>query len=437
MLAVEYISAETNFKLVVGPTEEVAWNVYVELYATLGQPLCKGEGNKINCNPLFKRSSIDIKMFQNMCGRYRNNELWQFYSKISKLGSHQHFLILLCDSEAKIPESKMIDIHAMLVALNMGKDIAMLQTNLREYCANVRRYYDVIACLDCSKPMKIGANAEDRFCRFCGRLRKDGVEFTKDAHVISKMLGNSSVLGMYECDDCNGGVVHELEESISTYFKFLRTMMGVRGRGGVAKIAERDFEMSNVTGRDVEIKIKDENVEDIPDEQGGLGKILTIPCGKLIPQHIYRLLAKFAVSVIDEGEFDRDEFKHLTDWIVGVNQYCGALPLVAVRTETKWNPHVPRITVYRRRTSASATVPKYLCDFFAVCERFMFELPFVDGEAVLKDKESWAQFFDECSVICDGAEWQLTDFSSSVEQDFANRIVLHAKERRPAMHMVM
>ena len=48
MLAVEYISAETNFKLVVGPTEEVAWNVYVELYATLGQPLCKGEGNKIN-----------------------------------------------------------------------------------------------------------------------------------------------------------------------------------------------------------------------------------------------------------------------------------------------------------------------------------------------------------------------------------------------------
>ena len=76
MLAVEYISAETNFKLVVGPTEEVAWNVYVELYATLGQPLCKGEGNKINCNPLFKRSSIDIKMFQNMCGRYRNNELW-------------------------------------------------------------------------------------------------------------------------------------------------------------------------------------------------------------------------------------------------------------------------------------------------------------------------------------------------------------------------
>ena len=95
MLAVEYISEETNFKLVVGPTEDVAWNVYVELYATLGQPLCKGAGNKINCNPLFTRSSINIKMLQNMCERYHSTELWQFYSKISKLGSHQHFLILL------------------------------------------------------------------------------------------------------------------------------------------------------------------------------------------------------------------------------------------------------------------------------------------------------------------------------------------------------
>ena len=43
-------------------------------------------------------------------------------------------------------------------------------------------------------------------------------------------------------------------------------MMGVRGRGGVAKIAERDFEMSNVTGRDVEIKIKDENIPSLPVE---------------------------------------------------------------------------------------------------------------------------------------------------------------------------
>lgn len=430
MVALEYISVEGNFKLVAGPTDESAWNVYVELYAALGHPLHKGMGNKINCNPLFKRVSVNMESFRTMCERYGSNELWQFYTKISKLAPSQWFLILLCDSALKLPEEKMLDIHAMLVALNTGKDITTLQANLREYCANVRRHYDVIACVDCSRPLKLGKNDADRRCRFCGKSRNDGATFGKDAHVISKMLGNSSVLGMFECDDCNGGVVHELEESISTYFKFLRTMMGVRGRGGVAKIVDPDYEMSNVTGRDVEIRIKEGNVEDVPMQNGELEKILTIPCGKLVPQNIYRLLAKFAVSVIDERDFDCVKFKRLTDWIVGTTPSNLVLPLVAVRTEPNWNPRIPRISVYRRRPDVAPTVPMYLCDFFAVCQRFMFELPLVEDDVVLKDDVCWFRFLHECSVICGDAQWELTDFSSTVEQDFSNRIVLHAKERR-------
>ena len=426
MLALEYISHETSFKIVAGKTDDIAWGFYVELYDVLGHPLWNGDGNKINCNPLFKRSSIDIPKLQSMCDYYNKKGLWHFYSEVKQLGPEQHFFVLICDSETNIPDEKRMDINALLVALNTGKDFAVLQENLREFSSKLRQHYDVIACLDCSKAMKIGRKNCNRFCRFCGRSQEEGAKFSKDAHVVSKMLGNTSVLSVFECDDCNGGVFNRLGSSLVTYFKFLRTMMGVRGRGGIANIEEPDYSMSNKTGTDIVITIKRDNVEDVPAGDGASKKILTIPCGRLIPQHLYRLFSKFAISVIEDSEFEYNKFKRLANWIVGKTSHNGAMPLVAVRTEPRWNPRVPRITVYRRRAEADKTVPLYLCDFFAVCERFMFELPFMEDEMVLKDKDAWQNFWEDCTVICDDEKWELIDFSSIAEQDFTNKIILHA-----------
>lgn len=63
--------------------------------------------------------------------------------------------------------------------------------------------YDCETVIDCpTEKMKNLALKPKRICRFCG-LKYGQVYFKKDAHIISKLLGNKHLLSDFECDNCN------------------------------------------------------------------------------------------------------------------------------------------------------------------------------------------------------------------------------------------
>lgn len=68
---------------------------------------------------------------------------------------------------------------------------------------------------------------ENRVCRFCGRTKPE-VQFRKDAHAVSEMLGNKTLFTAYECDTCNGDFGKGIEQDLGNWSKPMRTMAAAR-----------------------------------------------------------------------------------------------------------------------------------------------------------------------------------------------------------------
>ena len=64
--------------------------------------------------------------------------------------------------------------------------------------------YELEKEIDCpNEKMKGLIPKTKRVCRFC-KLKYGEVYFKKDAHLISKLLGNKYLVSDFECDTCNG-----------------------------------------------------------------------------------------------------------------------------------------------------------------------------------------------------------------------------------------
>lgn len=73
---------------------------------------------------------------------------------------------------------------------------------------------------------------KNKRCRFCGKSAPD-VTFGKEAHAISVLLGNRSLVSNYECDTCNQFFGSTIEDDFGKWSKPMRTMVRIRGRNGV------------------------------------------------------------------------------------------------------------------------------------------------------------------------------------------------------------
>jgi hypothetical protein len=67
---------------------------------------------------------------------------------------------------------------------------------------------------------------EDRRCRFCG-LGKPAVKFKKLAHAVADFLGNTSVISLNECDDCNTRFGSGCEDHLAKATLLHRAVAGV------------------------------------------------------------------------------------------------------------------------------------------------------------------------------------------------------------------
>lgn len=86
-----------------------------------------------------------------------------------------------------------------------------------------------------------------RVCRFCHQTTPT-VTFDKEAHVVPQLLGNRSLLSVYECDVCNQKFGTGIENDLGNWTKPYRTVLLVPGQDGVPSIKDRGSERWRLDG---------------------------------------------------------------------------------------------------------------------------------------------------------------------------------------------
>ncbi len=413
-------------------TGNEAFQFFVALSAALGNSVTIDNSNQTVRIPLlFVKNQLSYSEFNKFCAQYSSLELWQFYSKIGKINEGGHYFLIPTDKN--VSENVKLKLKLQLIAMDMGRSVEELEKNFNAYLSCIVPHYAIVASYNGGGEItKIGhLEKMQRMCRFCGRTERNGVTFRKKAHAISELLGNKAIVLCDECDECNGGILNKMEDSLATYFKAVRSLVGVYGKHGIPACKQDAVEIRNTGGRHVGITISNkDNVQFEPVDKDGMRVEFKVECGKYVPLHIYRLLSKFALSVLPDSEFDFKNFERLRKWILGEQMGLTHLPLVAVAVDGSRPPQYPQITIYKRKDQGDERLPLYLVEFYAVAHRFMYELPFLEEDSKLTSRDEWRYLFSTIPSFGKIENWNYDDFSADAEMTLSNNIVFESKNRR-------
>lgn len=174
--------------------------------------------------------------------------------------------------------------------------------------------YDVLFSGNCNRgPKNVIGPFSPEICRFCERSSPD-VTFRNEAHAVSRLLGNRSLVVADECDACNALFARSLEDHLGKFTKPYRLMGRVHGKKGVPsyktpkKLSRIDFFQDE--GLVVENRPEDSIVE--IDEAEGRIRINYV-LERHIPSAVYKALVKIALSVMPYP--DLGNFAHAKRWI--------------------------------------------------------------------------------------------------------------------------
>ena len=427
-MLVTLLTANNVLKL--GINGDGALHFYVEFSHALGNPVVVTGKHQIQINPLFIKDAERHSALGKLCTAYASKDLWKLYSAIGEIGTKRHFFLI--PSATDLGEQQKLDLQFELISMDGNQTVEELKKSFDDYSKCILQHYEIVASHNASCSLtKIGHKEySQRVCRFCGRTESDGVTFRKKAHAISELIGNKSLILCDECDDCNGGIVNKMENSVATYFKALRPLLGIHGKSGIPSYKKNELEIGQMSPGHVNVMVGQQNLKVTHLEDGGLKMNVKVDCGKYVPQHIYRLICKYALSVLPDHEFDMSTFEDLRNWILTGTQRGCPLPLVAASVDGRQNPQFPQISVYKRRDQGCLKFPLYLVDFYAVANRFMFELPFMEQDHKLTRQESWKDLFATIPSFGRFEDWSYDDFGSAGEITLENNIVFEAKSRK-------
>ena len=425
------VSAQKTFSI--AASEQGMIVILMRFYSALDKTHIKFVSpNKVELNPFFIRSPELLKEVNEFCKNTSNGskckDVWKIYDFIKQVAIGCHFAFFPIGQGFSTEDETTLQLR--LYSLDTGVPFDEVVRAYHKRSDPLLGSYDVLAHYYAGEDnVHIGhTNVSERKCRLCG-LSVPDVTFTKKAHAISELLGNKSIVICDECDACNSTKINKLENSLAAYFSALRPLLGVRGKTGVPSAKEEGVVRidSSIPGEASVTIISREDSRFESLAEGGAETRFHMHTPALVTEDIYRILSKFAISVLPNECFQHAEFDRIRKWILGGDRKIDSLPLIALTVDGEADPKYPQITVYKRKNEAEKNIPLYLCDFFAVANRFLFELPLIEDSIVMKSEEDWKRLFNCIPVVSRSYDWSFEQFDCSEQTRIDQTIIFKVK----------
>jgi len=261
------------------------------------------------------------------------------------------------------------------------------------------------------KRVSIGERIKSkRTCRFCYK-KNDSTTFNNRAHAISEALGNKTVILFDECDKCNKEFSETIEPDIIQLLSLLRTVYGVKGKGGKKMVKGKNFNLNN-DGK-VNIALKNGDKPNVNDKNYNVKLNLQHP---IISQNIYKSLCKYFLSVIDKKLLFN--FKETTKWIKG-NLEVENLPKIGELITYDFFNLQPTLAFYIRKNDDKKK-PFAVGEFRFTCKVLVFIIPLSNCDNIdFLLETDYQHFWNTFKHYKKYNSWVFNNYSNNIPRDFS------------------
>lgn len=243
-----------------------------------------------------------------------------------------------------------------------------------------------------------------RICRFCGKSEPD-TSFKMKAHALSEFLGNKQIILNEECDQCNTWFGKELEPDFQEWIKSILVFGKISGKTGIPKIKDSEKIIQCNQNKELHIEFNKpiRTLKDIFSFSIHTGQ-------KVIPQNIYRILCKYALSVVNTD--DVRDYKETIRWIVKTNVW-EKLPNIKVsklnQYFSEYSKH-SKLKVFTKKCNL-VNIPNLWATLDVGYITFLYIVPKTKEEAVFFCNSNNFDIFLKLLNI-DSSNWENYDLSS-------------------------
>ena len=174
-------------------------------------------------------------------------------------------------------------------------------------------------------------NQELKKCRFCKAVENDGIHtFNKEAHAISRCLGNKKIVSTYECDDCNSNFGMTIENDLSSFFSVARALFPIEGRKPSYTLCTKnpnEFIKNDIRKKHITIQSGIDSGTVQVDE---LNKTLTLTqeSQSFKPYEVYRAFCKIFLTLIPLKYLDEAIHANIALNPESLNEFCARFGMV-------------------------------------------------------------------------------------------------------------
>jgi hypothetical protein len=155
-------------------------------------------------------------------------------------------------------------------------------------------------------------NAKLKQCRFCGATETT-TTFRKIAHALPQLIGNNTLISLYECDSCNERFDKTLDNHLGNYLGLERTLSGIKGKKGIPKFKSQRTKIV-VKQSEVSENQPDDGNEILIDDPVYKYQEVNESRPSYVPRLVYKSFVKMALSVMPRDEIIH--FKKAIEWII-------------------------------------------------------------------------------------------------------------------------
>lgn len=277
----------------------------------------------------------------------------------------------------------------------------------------------------CPKEKVKGLRAKkDRVCRFCQK-KYPHASFSKDAHILSEMLGNKYWVSDFECDSCNL-IFSRYENDLANFLGIVRTVQSVKGKKlPKFKSADKKLEIESSIGDDG-TTVKFRRFEGLNNtfhfDKEKNATVTTYQKPPYIPWYVYKALLKMALSVMPD--FHMSDYKFACEFLRSKKHdstYSGFAILSTYTMPYTYQFQQPCCMLFRKTDPNSNTFTHV---FYLAALNFIYQivLPFNRRDAALFYSQKDINTF-WCPPLFGHNE------ESRIQQIYSNSVNLNSTEK--------